>query len=97
MGAGDATVLNSHTEVMIYDLAAALLDQLEDMMLTCTPAAVDLSTALDNSPDFQPAPGAASALEAVSNRLYSDEVPSHRCGGNLPSLHVCRLRNSFLN
>lgn len=79
IGAGDAAVLNSHTEVMMHDLAAALLDQLEDMMLTCTPAAVDLSTALDNSPDFQTASGAASALEAVSSRLYNDEVPSPTC------------------
>ena len=35
---------------------------------------VNLVSFLDTAPEFQAAPGAASALEAVSNRLYNDEA-----------------------
>ncbi len=74
MGTGDAAVLSNHAEVMMHDLAAGLLLELERLMLTSTAAGVDLATALDTAAEFQAAPGAASALEAVSNRLYNDDV-----------------------
>ncbi len=73
-GAGDAAVLSNHAEVMMHDLAAGLLLELERLMLTSTAAGVDLATALDTASDFQAAPGAASMLEAASSRLYNDEV-----------------------
>lgn len=74
LGAGDAAVLSNHAEVMMHDLAAGLLLELERLMLTSTAAGVDLATALDTASDFQAAPGAASMLEAASSRLYNDEV-----------------------
>ena len=75
--AGDTAVLANHAEVVMHDLAAGLLLELERLMLTSSPASVNMASYLDTAPDFQ-APAAASALEAVQNRLYKDEVP--RCG-----------------
>jgi len=70
-------VLANHAEVVMHDLAAGLLLELERLMLTSSPASVNMASYLDTAPDFQ-APAAASALEAVQNRLYKDEV---RCCG----------------
>ncbi len=58
----------------MHDLAAGLLLELERLMLTSSVAGVGMATFLDTAPEFQAAPGAASALEAVSNRLYNDDV-----------------------
>ena len=66
-------MLANHAEVVMHDLAAGLLLELERLMLTSSPASVNMASYLDTAPDFQ-APAAASALEAVQNRLYKDEV-----------------------
>lgn len=60
----------------MHDLAAGLLVELERLMLTSSVAGVGMATFLDTAPEFQAAQGAASALEAVSNRLYNDDVRS---------------------
>ena len=67
-------MLANHAEVVMHDLAAGLLLELERLMLTSGVAGVGMTTFLDTAPEFQAAPGAASALEAVSNRLYNDDV-----------------------
>lgn len=54
--------------------AAGLLLELERLMLTIGPTSVSMTTFLDAAPEFQAAIGAASALEAMSNRLYNDDV-----------------------
>ena len=66
-------MLANHAEVVMHDLAAGLLAELERWMLTASPGSVNMASYLDTSSDFQPAV-AASALEAVQNRLYKDDV-----------------------
>lgn len=53
---------------------AGLLVELERLMLTSGTASVSMNTFLDSAPEFQAAVGAASALEAMSSRLYNDDV-----------------------
>ncbi len=48
--------------------------ELERLMLTSGTASVSMNTFLDSAPEFQAAVGAASALEAMSSRLYNDDV-----------------------
>lgn len=55
-------------------LLAGLLVELERLMLTSGTASVSMNTFLDSAPEFQAAVGAASALEAMSSRLYNDDV-----------------------
>lgn len=64
-------MLANHAEVMMHDLSAGLLSELERWMLTASPGSVIMNSYLDTSPDFQPV---ASALEAVQSRLYKDDV-----------------------
>ncbi|GAB4823676.1 hypothetical protein N2152v2_010722 [Parachlorella kessleri] len=65
---GDWEQLDNHCEVVMHDFAACLLGELERWMLNASPAMVDLNTYAD-SPDFT----GATTLEAVQNRLYTDE------------------------
>ena len=63
---------------------AGLLVELERLMLTSGTASVSMNTFLDSAPEFQAAVGAASALEAMSSRLYNDDVRPHLID------HACR-------
>lgn len=56
---------------------AGLLLELERLLLTTVVASVSMNTFLDGAPEFQAAAGAASALEAMSSRLYNDDVSSN--------------------
>lgn len=55
-------------------IPAGLLLELERLMLTSRMESVSMNTFLDIAPEFQAAVGAASALEAMSSRLYNDDV-----------------------
>jgi hypothetical protein len=85
---GDHEQLDNHAEVVMHDFAACLLGELERWMLTASPAMVDLSGQLVDSPEFG---GATGALEAVQTRLYSDEVRrrGERGEGGLASVWLC--------
>jgi hypothetical protein len=70
-----APPLAAHTDPCnICGGCAGLLVELERLMLTSGTASVSMNTFLDSAPEFQAAVGAASALEAMSSRLYNDDV-----------------------
>jgi hypothetical protein len=71
---------------------AGLLVELERLMLTSGTASVSMNTFLDNAPEFQAAVGAASALEAMSSRLYNDDVSMHLASSKVALWQHFQLR-----